>query len=232
MQHNLILTCSRILGRDTQKIMIRYIGIILLLFSLTINGQTKKEIKQTFKEINSKEELEKYKSKNSNWKIELIELDESDSEFPEKLIKLKKGKTRRVKIDNKKYYYKLIASSKETEFRVSYIYLNGTKLTKKKIDSIRPVIIDKYQSGVSFGDLVEEYNMDGNSKKGDLGWSKKGVMVQDFEKAVLEHNKSDIFTVNVEFKKWYYVVLKTHPDRINKKQTFIRIERVANNGFN
>jgi len=207
-----------------------YIGILLALLTITTKGQTKKEIKQTLKNIETQEDFQKYKDKNSDWNIELIEINTSDSELPKKLAELKKGKIREVKINNENYYYKLISSSKETEFRVSYIYLNGKELTKKEIDSIRPIIIEKYNSGISFGNLVEEYNMDSNSKKGDLGWFKKGKMVPDFEKAVIEHKESDIFTVDVDnsnnhwMHNWYYVVLKTHKNRISETRTYIKIK--------
>jgi parvulin-like peptidyl-prolyl isomerase len=206
-----------------------YIGILLILFTIIAKAQTKKEIKQTLKNIESQEDFEKYKSEHSDWNIVLIELNTSDAEFPKKLAELKKGKIRALKIDDGNYFYKFISSSKETEFRVSYIYLNGKELTKKEIDSIRPIIIKKYKSGISFDDLVEAYNMDGNSKKGDLGWLKKGTMVSDFEKAVIEHEKSDIFIVDVNnsdnhWHDWYYVVLKTHNDRISETQTYIRIK--------
>ena len=204
-----------------------YIGILLVLFTIIAKGQTKKEKKQTLKSIVSQEDLENYK--NSDWNFELIELNTSDSEFPKNLIELKKEEIKAIKINEENYYYKLISSSQETEYRVSYIYLNVKELTKKEIDSIRPVIIKKYKSGISFADLVEDYNMDGNLNKGDLGWFKKGKMVPDFEKAVIEHKKSDIFIVDVDNSNnhshdWYYVVLKTHNDRISEIKTFIRIK--------
>ena len=201
-----------------------YFGILLVLFTITVNGQSKKEINLTLSLIENQEQFEKYQFENSDSNIENIELNISDSEFPKKLKKLKKGKTRFIKKDGIKYYYKLINISKETEFRASYIYLNGNELTKKEIDSIRTIIIEKLQSGVSFANLVEEYNMDGNSTQGDLGWFKKGIMVPDFEKAVIEHKKNDIFTVDINSRKWYYVVLKTYDDRIIEKRNYIRIK--------
>ena len=201
-----------------------YFGILLVLFTITVNGQSKKEINLTLSLIENQEQFEKYQFENSDSNIENIELNISDSEFPKKLKKLKKGKTRFIKKDGIKYYYKLINISKETEFRASYIYLNGNELTKKEIDSIRTIIIEKLQSGVSFANLVKEYNMDGDSTQGDLGWFKKGIMVPDFEKAVIEHNKNDIFTVDINSRKWYYVVLKTYDDRIIEKRNYIRIK--------
>ena len=207
-----------------------YIKISIILFTIISNGQTKREIKQALQNIKSLDEFEKYKSTNPDWKMEHIEINNPNIEFPKELRGIKKEAIKTIKIDNEKYYYKLISSSKETEYRVSYIYLNGKELTKTEVDSIRPVIIKKYKSGISFADLVEEYNMDGNSKKGDLGWFKKGIMAPDFEKAVIKHEKADIFTVDVDNSNnhrrhnWYYVVLKTFKDRISEIKTYVRIK--------
>lgn len=198
------------------------ITLLIILSTITFYGQNRKGIKQIFKKINSKEDLEKYNSQNTSQKIEVIEFNENDSEFPKNLMKVNKKKIKLIDVGDEKYYYKLVGTSLEKEFRASYIYLNGRELTLQEIDSIRPIIIEKFKSGVTFPKLVEEYNMDGNLTKGDLGWFKKGKLVPDFEKAVIEHKKDDIFTVNVESYKWYYVVLKTHFDKTIKKLTFIR----------
>ena len=194
------------------------------MLSVTAQGQTKKEVKNDLIVIDSKEKAEKHKVDNQKWEIELVELNDTDSDIPKKLTKLKKGQSKRIKVNREKYHYKLIEKAQESEFRASYIYLNGSELSKKQIDSLRPLIIEKYKSGVSFGELVEKYNMDGNSKKGDLGWFKTATMVPEFENAVRKHKKGDVFLVNVDSRKWYYVVLKTYTDRINNKLTLIKIK--------
>jgi parvulin-like peptidyl-prolyl isomerase len=60
--------------------------------------------------------------------------------------------------------------------RVSYIYLDGSKLTNDNINKKRQEIIKLYKKGKSFGELVAIYNMDGNINKGDLGWFNEGTM--------------------------------------------------------
>ena len=96
--------------------------------------------------------------------------------------------------------------------KVKYIYIKGSEYSKSEIDSIRLVIIERYENGEDFTDLVKKYTMDGNPT-GDLGWFHKGMMVEEFEKAVEEHSKGDIFTVDVFDKNWFYVVLKNYEDK-------------------
>ena len=122
------------------------------------------------------------------------------------------------------YVYCLIDIKTNTEYRASYIYLDGTKLKKTEIDSLRPIIIQKFENGISFEDLNEEYNMDPNPNKGDLGWFKKGAMVLEFEKAIREHKLDEIFTVDIPERNWYYVALKTFDNRQNKERTYLKIK--------
>jgi parvulin-like peptidyl-prolyl isomerase len=87
------------------------------------------------------------------------------------------------------------------------------------------MIIEKYNRGVSFSDLVEVYNMDSNKKDGDLGWFSEGIMVKDFENAVRNQEKGNIFTIDIPDYNWYYVTLKTDN---NTDITTIRALKVRN----
>ena len=121
------------------------------------------------------------------------------------------------------FTYKIIESSSYPEFRVSYIYLDGSQLSTEAIDSIQAEILKKFRNGVYFFDLVKEYTMDGNPN-GDLGWFKENIMVKEFEMAVKHHKKNDIFTIDIPEKKWYYVTLKTFDDRVIKKLTILKVK--------
>jgi parvulin-like peptidyl-prolyl isomerase len=145
------------------------------------------------------------------------EKDTSDITLP--LFDKKIGFT--FRIDN--FQYKIIDTSSHQEFRVSYIYLDGSQYSKKEIDSIRTIILKKFETGKYFYDLVKEYTMDGNPN-GDLGWFWEKAMEKDFELAVRGHKKGDVFTVDIPEKKWYYVTLKTFDDRKIKTITLLKIK--------
>lgn len=204
--------------------MIRYITILFLFFNFSFQAQTKKTIREVIKKVSSEESALQLSSEYPDWTIQIVETSNLDSEFPQEIIKLKVGKLKSVNQNGEKYTYKLISKKTETEYRASYIYLDGQELSKKEIDSIRTLIIQEYNSGVSFGHLVENYNMDGNSNNGDLGWFKPGMMFPEFENAVKEHAKNDIFTLDIESQNWYYVVLKTYDNRNRDILTLIKIK--------
>ncbi|MEM9078228.1 MAG: peptidylprolyl isomerase [Bacteroidota bacterium] len=155
---------------------------------------------------------------------ELLSFDLDNPIPPQKLIGLQQGEHIAIVEKDITYVYYFFQVEEFEEYRASYIYLDGTKLSKSEVDSIRPIIIENFKSGISFEDLNEKYNMDPNPNKGDLGWFPGGQMMSDFEKAVKEHRLNEIFTVDIPEKNWYYVTLKTFKNRINKKRTYVKIK--------
>lgn len=119
--------------------------------------------------------------------------------------------------------FKIIELDSALSFRVNYIYINGEQYSKKQADSLRKLIIDRYRKGEAFYVLVAEYGMDGNMS-GDTGWFQEHTMVKEFETAVRQHKKGDIFTVDTPDRNWYHVVLKTFDDSHIKKLKILRIE--------
>lgn len=121
------------------------------------------------------------------------------------------------------YDYKILDKTSYPEFRVSYIFLDGSQLNAKTIDSARTVIVNKYKNGTPFSDLANAYTMDA-TPNGDVGWFKENVMAKEFEQAVKKHKRNDLFTVDIPASKWYFVVLKTFDDRITKRLTVLKIK--------
>ncbi|MBI5539351.1 MAG: peptidylprolyl isomerase [Bacteroidia bacterium] len=202
------------------KINISKILIVCLLFlNVATFGQS---IQESIIKINTIDEANNFIKTNSTYESELLTIssDVDSSEISKILFEKKKGEI----ITFKNYIYKIIESSSSLTFRVSYIYLNGDELTKMKIDSLRDVIIKKYNDGVSFKKLVKQYNMDNNKTFGDLGWFSEGMMVKDFETAVKKHRQNDLFTVDIPDHKWYYVVLKTFDDRVKSTLVILQVK--------
>lgn len=113
-----------------------------------------------------------------------------------------------------------ISFSKCKSMRVSYIYLDGSKMSLEEISILREKIISEYNKGTSFASLANKYTMD-NSKDGDLGWFYEGQMENSFQDAILKHKKGEIFTVDIPSNNWFYVVLKTFDDLDKTKITYI-----------
>lgn len=107
---------------------------------------------------------------------------------------------------------RIVKTEPIVSMRVSYIYLDGSKLTINDINKKRKEIIKLHKKGKSFGELATIYTMDSNVNKGDLGWFNEGVMHKTFEDTIKNHKKNDLFEVDIPENKWYYVVLKTYND--------------------
>lgn len=195
---------------------------VLLAFPCISDGQSLAEVQEALTGLRSVNQLDAFYDQHPEWTIVDKRLVDADSaEFPE-VFRANVGEIL-LKNDNPKrphYAVKILSEEREELCRVKYIYLNGRELSTSRIDSLREVIIAKYKSGVAFGTLVTTYTMDGN-ETGDLGWFKKGVMVDAYDTAVRRRKKGEIFTVDVPDLNWYYVVLKTHANRIEKTRTCV-----------
>jgi parvulin-like peptidyl-prolyl isomerase len=121
------------------------------------------------------------------------------------------------------HLYKTVYIESSTLLSVHYIYLDTAKLSKNQIDSVRQVIIHKYNNGTPFAELAKEYNMDGNPDS-DLKWVAEDMLVTEFSSAVKEHKVGDIFTIDVTAKQWYHVALKTSEDRKVKTYSVLKIK--------
>ncbi|GAB5563123.1 MAG: hypothetical protein Wins2KO_01860 [Winogradskyella sp.] len=163
--------------------------------------------------INTEEQAKSYikEHKAAKGKFYVFNKQKHKTRLASDLFKLSKGGTKVVKTEFKKTYYKIIDKEKVTHYRASYIFFDGSKLSKEEIDAKRRKIISQYQQGYKFSRLAEINSMDINAKRGgDLGWFPEGEMHPEFEEALLEHDNGDIFALDIEEKKWHYIILKTH----------------------
>ena len=208
---------------------------IFLIFGFSVYAQNPEEGTRFFIEKGTlaiKQLLNGLKTQDSvNAATEILKMDYEvisfDMDHPialQKLNSLKQGEHVALVEKDGTYVYYFFKVEEFEEYRASYIYLDGTKLSKSEIDSIRPIIIKDFKDGISFEKLNKKYNMDPNPNNGDLGWFQGGQMMLNFEKAVREHKLNEIFTVDIPEKNWYYVTLKTFNNRTNEKRTYLKIK--------
>lgn len=158
---------------------------------------------------------------NSKAKLQIFIQDIDASSIAETIYNNKEGYI----FTNDHSTYKIIKAATTQIYRVSYIYLDGTKLTASAIKQRRKIILDKYSNGIPFTELARMYTMDGNST-GDLNWFAEGMMAKEFEDAVKQHKINDIFTIDIPERNWYYVTLKTFTDRKIKKITVLKVDTI------
>ena len=199
---------------------------ILLLFSIPFMsvGQNLKEAQKALKNINSLEQLETFKARYSNWVIHEDKTLQSDSsQFPNVYnAKIGDVVVKQYNPNAPTFALKVLAERQEELCKVKYIYLDGSQFSASQIDSLRTLIIARYNKGEDFESLVKSYTMDGNPT-GDLGWFSKGMMVEAFDSAVRSRKKGDLFAVDVPEKNWYYVVLKTYDNKMEKAKVSVMV---------
>ncbi|MFV7235968.1 peptidylprolyl isomerase [Flavobacterium sp. ZB4R12] len=178
-------------------------------------------IKVQLKQVTTIEDAKKFAQENQNLEAQLISSipEIENDEFAAKLSTAKLGDI----FSDIDFTYKILFTTKIQAFRVSYIYLDGSKLSAKEIEKMRTKILEEYKNGNAFAILAKKYSMD-NSKDGDLGWFSEGMMVPEFETAIKNHKQNDVFKVDVPDKKWYYVVLKTFNDKEVEELSILKIK--------
>jgi hypothetical protein len=191
-----------------------YLFISLPMFSqLTVTEQ--------FQKINTVQEAQQFIDANSSLKPALLNLSngKDSSLIDKRLLRQKKGDIFSVGYVT----YKVLEATETLAFRSSYIFLDGATLTPSQIDSLKKLIVQKYNSGVSFDQLSDQYTMDGNTTRGDTGWFfGEFAMPKEFQDAVQNHKTGEIFFVDVSEKNWHYIVKKTYDDQDKKEVTILR----------
>jgi parvulin-like peptidyl-prolyl isomerase len=184
-------------------------------------GIYSQSIKEQLTQVTTIEDAKKFAQENQNLDAQLISSipEIENDEFATKLSTAKPGDI----FSDIYFTYKILFTSKIQAFRVSYIYLDGGKLSVKEIEQLRTKILEEYKNGNAFAILAKKYSMD-NSKDGDLGWFSEGMMVPEFETAIKNHKQNDVFKVDVPDKKWYYVVLKTFNDKEVEELSILKIK--------
>jgi len=119
--------------------------------------------------------------------------------------------------------YKVLEATEKVTYRASYVFLDGSSLSMTEVDSLKKIVLQKANAGESFDKLSDEFTMDGNTTHGDTGWF-FGIemMPKEFQEAVKNHKKGEIFFVDVADKQWHYIVKKTYEDDLKKDITVLR----------
>lgn len=195
------------------------IAALLLLFSAPIFGQL--TVYEKFQKIQTIQQAQQYIDANPELKPALLYLTagKDTALIDKRLLRQKKGDVFSVGYVT----YKVIESKDTVDFRASYIFLDGSSLSKTEIDSLKKLIVEKAKAGTSFEVLSDQYTMDGNTTRGDTGWFFGEYMFpKEFQDAVQNHKLGEIFFVDVSDKQWHYIIKKTHNDRVKKDIVVLR----------
>ena len=192
---------------------------LFLLFAAPIFAQP--TVTEKFQKISTMQEAQQFIDANQPLKPTILKLSwgKDSSMLEKRLLRQKKGD-----IVNVGYVtYKILEGTETVAYRSSYIFLDGSTLSKSEVDSLKKLIVQKANAGASFEQLSDQYTMDGNKTHGDTGWFfGEEMMPKEFQDAVKNHKTGEIFFVDVSEQQWHYIVKKTYDDQVKKDITVLR----------
>lgn len=119
--------------------------------------------------------------------------------------------------------YKIIDIDSLIKMRVGNIWLNTKKTSEDSIKKLSQYILNRAFNGEDFDELCKKYSDDNNShQQCDLGWFTLGMMVSEFENAVLIHKKGEIFIAKTKYGLHVVKVLE-NPIKDRYKVKYIKI---------
>lgn len=193
--------------------------VLFLLASAPIFAQL--TVTEKFQKITTVQQAQQYIDANPELKPALLQLSagKDTSLIDKRLLRQKKGDIFSVGYVT----YKIIEATESVKYRASYVFLDGSSLSKPEIDSLKKIIVQKASAGTPFAQLSDQYTMDGNTTHGDTDWFfGEYSFPKEFQDAVQAHKTGEIFFVDVSEKQWYYIVKKTHDDDLKKDITVLR----------
>ena len=189
------------------------ITYLVITFSLTIFAQNSLETEldsiTTFEKAKAFIDTHDFKKN----KFIVFNEEKHKTTLAKELFNMSMGGTKSFENDYEKTVYKILDKTETTNYRASYIFIDGSKIAKSDIEPLRKTIIRKYQDGASFNFLAKQYSMDRNANRGgDTGWFTENFSDPDLEDIIVNnsYNANDIFTAEVPSKNKYYVILKTY----------------------
>jgi len=193
--------------------------VVCLLISGSLFAQP--TVTERFQKITTVQQAQQFIDASPELKPALLQLSvgKDSSLIDKRLLRQKKGDIFSVGYVT----YKVIDATESVAFRASYIFLDGSSLSKPEIDSLKKIIVQKASAGTPFAQLSDQYTMDGNKTHGDTDWFfGEYSFPKEFQDAVQNHKTGDIFFVDVSDKQWHYIVKKTYDDQVKKDITVLR----------
>ncbi|MFD0964169.1 peptidylprolyl isomerase [Pseudofulvibacter geojedonensis] len=200
------------------KITFKSIINLILVFTVTsVFSQT--DIKQLKKDLASVTDIEtakQFRKDHPELKTKIYTYNEEkhNNSLSKKLFSKEIGSTLETEEQSASTLYKIINITPTLHYRASYIYLDGKKLKKTAIDSLRKVIMTKMEKGTKFSYLAGTYSMDRNARTGgDLGWFTEKKMFPEFVNSLKENKSNTIYDLDFPETKKYYTIKKTYDQK-------------------
>ncbi|MFD2550976.1 peptidylprolyl isomerase [Bizionia sediminis] len=199
--------------------------LFILLFCVHLGMSAQNNTSPDFKDVKTPEDAASYLQANPSNKNQLIVFnkDNHQSDLAKKLFS-----TGLATVDGQfeKTHYKVVSRYKTTNYRASYIFIDGHKMSEQAAEDLIKEITKKYKSGIPFTSLAHQYSMDRNgNRNGDTGWFAPGTFNPDLEKVIMNVPRSqrDLFAFELKEKSWYYLVLNSYKPKEVKEIKVLKI---------
>jgi parvulin-like peptidyl-prolyl isomerase len=195
------------------------LSVLLLVLSAPVFAQP--TVREQFLKIETMAQAQKFIDANAPLKPTILNLSygKDTTLIDKRLLKQKKGDIFSVGYVT----YKVLEATESVQYRASYIFLDGSSLSKSEVDSLKKVITRKNSEGASFEQLSDQYTMDGNNTKGDTGWFfGEETVPKELQEGVKDHKLGEVFFVDVPERQWHYIVKKTYDDQVKKDIVVLR----------
>jgi parvulin-like peptidyl-prolyl isomerase len=192
---------------------------LLLLLSVPVIAQP--TVREQFLKIETMAQAQKFIDANVPLKPTILNLSygKDTALIDKRLLKQKKGDIFSVGYVT----YKVLEATESVQYRASYVFLDGSSLSKSEVDSLKKIIVKKHSEGASFEQLSDQYTMDGNNTKGDTGWFfGEETVPKELQEGVKDHKLGEVFFVDAPERQWHYIVKKTYDDQVKKDIVVLR----------
>ncbi len=202
--------------------------LLSLILLISFSAFSQKQVKKELASIETIDQAENYLETKKSKKNKLMAFNEEKhkTKLAKMLLEMPVGATKIVDSEFSQTHYKIVDKTNEPHYRISYIFLDETKVDIDKIYEIRKTVMYEYENGIRFEDLAKRYSMDDNAiKGGDSGWFKEGEMPEEIDKEVsdLSHDLDSIYSVRVPSENGYYIILKTYRVQTIKEVKVLKI---------
>jgi parvulin-like peptidyl-prolyl isomerase len=195
------------------------LSALLLFISASVFAQ--ETVVEKFQKIVTVQQAQQFIDANPQLKPALLKLSagKDSSLIDKRLLRQKQGDIFSVGYVT----YKVLEAKESVQYRASYIFLDGGSLSPSEVESLKKEIMQKINAGESWDALSDKYTMDGNKTRGDTDWFYgEYSFPKEFQDAVQQHKKGDVFFLDVSDKDWHYIIKKTYDDDIKKDITVLR----------
>jgi len=193
--------------------MMKFVLFLMTMFFIPVQSQ---EIDALLNSIHTVKDAETFIELYPEWEAELINV--IDVPY---INNVEVGDIYNVSFESsdgtsQSYRAKVLDEKEATLFRVSYIALEATEsLSLVEINSLRDSLIQKYQEGVSFIDLMD-LSSGIAYKTEDTDWSFWEDYIPEFESEIPKYKLDDLFKLDIPRLNLYMVVLKTHEEHLRR----------------